>query len=122
LSLDFPRSRCSLHEFFEKQGSTYTAAVQIRGNQPSSLRLFPLQYRHKQKEPMKEYHSLSKIEMDLNDVIDRLEDNQKAFANRLAQREFQSFDPYAQSQMDRIRQTIQVLKEARNRLGCIDWL
>lgn len=68
-----------------------------------------------------EYHKQNQIQLDLNDVIDRLEDNQQTFANRLAilEKDYPHF--YYQTECQKLRSAIATLKQVRDAIGSIDW-
>jgi hypothetical protein len=68
-----------------------------------------------------DYHNFCRIQLELNSIIDRLEDNQQIFANHLAdlERDYPHF--YYQTEFYKLRNAIATLKQVRDAIGSIDW-
>ena len=70
---------------------------------------------------MKYPHRTFDIHIAINETIEHLEENMKVFANRLAEREKDRAHPYYQSQKYQLSEAISLLKQARDKLGSLDW-
>ena len=71
---------------------------------------------------MKYPHKTFNIHISINETIEKLEDNMMVFANRLAEREKDMAHPYYQSQKYQLSEAIALLKQARDKLGSLDWV
>ena len=68
-----------------------------------------------------DYHNSYQIQVELNSVIDRLEDNQQIFANHLADLERYYPHFYYQTEFYKLKNAIATLKQVRDAISSIDW-